>query len=170
MQTTYEIDMTVGIEGAIADPTFRKDTVSRVALASLPCGKLVVRDGTASLEGKGVKLPDADFTGSGDVEGVLMWDPAREKDAATGNNYRAGDPLPVLRSGRIYVKPEDAVARDAQAFARFAAGTGSQLGAFRSDADTATAAPVPSARFMQATTAGDQITVLELNLPTTSAQ
>ena len=168
-QLSYQIDMTVGIEGALADPDMDKYTVSRVALASLPCGKLVVADATASLNGKGVKLPDADFTGSGDVEGVLMWDPARAPQA-NGNNFAAGDALPVLRKGRIYVKPEDAVARNAQAFARFSAGTGSQLGAFRSDDDTATAAPVPSARYLSATTAADEITVLEINLPTTAAQ
>ncbi len=172
-QLDYQIDMTIGVEGGIADTTFGKDTISRVALADLRCARLLVRDATAPLGDRGAKIPTADFAGSGDVLGVLMWDPGKVNDGLISSvkvNFAAGDELPVLRRGRIYVKPEDAVVQGVQAFARFASGGGgTELGRFRSDADTATAAAVPSARWFTSTTAADQVAVLEINLPTTSA-
>ena len=61
-QLSYQIETTVAIEGSLADTTFSKDTVSRVSLTALPCARLMFQDTTASLDGKGVKLPDSDFT------------------------------------------------------------------------------------------------------------
>jgi len=169
-QLVYNIDTTIAVEGNLADTGMRVDVISRVALAPLPCARLLVIDTTASLEDRGVQLPTTDFTGLGTVEGILIWDGGKVKDPVTGFNYEAGDELPVLRSGRVWVLAENASPRGGQAFARFTSGGGgSVLGRIRSNADTGSAAAIPSARFTTTTTGTDELVIVEINLPTTSA-
>lgn len=167
-QLSYSVNMTIGIEGALVDTNRGKDTVSKVSSADLPCARLLVRD--AAIGDRGAKLPDADFGPStGVVLGVLMWESAKVADGAAGENYSAGDSLPVLRSGRIWVRAEDIVTQGNNAFARYAAGAGgTELGRFRSDLDTAAAAAVPTARFFTSTTGADELVQLEINLPATT--
>lgn len=167
-QLSYQIDTTIAVEGALADTT-TKDTVSRVSATDLGRGRFVIRDSTAALNDKGVKLPTADFVGSGDQEGVSMFDPTRVPTDG-GLNFAQGTEIPVLRSGRIWVVPEDAVTTGGPVFARFTSGGGGAvLGRFRSDADTASAAQVASGRWMSSTTGADELAILAINLPTTSA-
>lgn len=63
-------------------------------------------------------------------------------------NYVDGDTVPCLYFGHIWVYSETAVTDRAPVYCRIASGAGgSTLGAFRTDADTATAILVPNARF-----------------------
>ena len=77
--------------------------------------------------------------------------------------YTFDKTMSVLRRGRVFVQVEDAVVAGDNAYVRFAVGTGSQLGAFRSDADTATAALIKGCRFKTAAGAGE-IAVLDVDL------
>ncbi len=160
-QLTYEIDMTQAIEGMLVDNSMQKDTVSRVASSALPCARLLVTDGSTALDGRGAKLPDADWSANlGAVEGVLMWDPSREKDPVTGNNFAAGVPLPVLRVGRIWVRPTNAVTKGSQAAALFSGTPGRFC-----ETGTADSADIPGARYDSATTGADELAKLAINLP-----
>lgn len=72
--------------------------------------------------------------------------------------------LGVMRRGRIWVQVEDAVAVNAPAYFRHtASGGNTQLGKFRSDADTAKATKAPGCIFKTATT-GAGLAILEVDL------
>lgn len=73
----------------------------------------------------------------------------------------------VLTKGRVWVKIEETIAVGDPVFVRSAAGGGgSEIGAFRNDADTATAIELTSgARWVQGGTAAEGVALLELNLP-----
>ncbi len=63
-------------------------------------------------------------------------------------NYVDGDTVPCLQQGHIWVYSEVAVTDRAPVYCRIASGAGGTvLGAFRTDADTASAILVPNARF-----------------------
>jgi hypothetical protein len=63
--------------------------------------------------------------------------------------------VPVLAAGRIWVRTEDACTERGPVYVRIAAsGANTQIGAFRSDADTATAVLVPNARWDRDSSAG----------------
>jgi hypothetical protein len=116
-----------------------------------PFGVGVVRDDRAPLSGKQCRLPRlaADVT-SGGFLGVLK--------ANTGKSPAGGWPhqsVPdILRMGHIYVVVEGTGAEGAPLFMRFTAGAGgSQLGAFRADADTASAVAIPGMRALESWTA-----------------
>lgn len=68
--------------------------------------------------------------------------------AATTADYVDGEEVPVLSMGGIWVYSEQAVTDGAPVYLRTASGAGGAvLGAFRTDADTATAVLVPGAYF-----------------------
>lgn len=71
----------------------------------------------------------------------------------------------VMEEGGVYVEVEEAVTPASDVFVRFAAGGGgTELGIFRTDADTATAAALAGARFRKAseTIDGKLVALLEL--------
>lgn len=71
--------------------------------------------------------------------------------------------LPVLEEGDIYVMPEQAVQYGDPAFCRFAVGAGgSRLGAWRKDADSATAAQPSGRTYFKSDTAAGQLAVLHV--------
>lgn len=72
----------------------------------------------------------------------------------TGTNVIAiGDNMSLLEEGAVWVLAEQAMAVTDKVFVRYAAGTGTQLGAVRKDADTATARRLSGARVLHATSA-----------------
>lgn len=76
-----------------------------------------------------------------------------------------GQPLNVMRSGRIWVRPETAVVAGSDVFFRHAVNGGNtQLGALRADADTATATALSGARFISNAGAGE-LAVLQISHP-----
>ena len=78
--------------------------------------------------------------------------------------YSDGDPMPVIKKGRVWVPVEDAVTAESAAFVRFVAAGAEQLGAFRSDADGTDAVALPGAKFVSDAEAGG-LALLDLNLP-----
>ena len=101
----------------------------------------------------------ADVTGPRGL-GVALQDPAREANA---EEYRTETAIPVALRGRVLVRVEDAVSAGSKAFVRYASGSGgSKLGAWRSDADSSSAAEHPTAVFRTSASAGGLAT-LEIN-------
>lgn len=100
-----------------------------------------------------------------DFEGVALYDSAKEpgvgsfQSAGSGvgiqtfnatAEYADTETVPVLYKGAVWVVTEDACSAGGGAFVRIGSGSGgSQLGSFRSDADTATAVQVTNARYVR---------------------
>jgi hypothetical protein len=158
MQTQVNEYMEKALPGQLAD-IGQADIVTRIneTEASVPFGVFVTK-GTA--EGTAV-LPEAatDITGPAGL-GVVL----RSHTQPQGEGYAAGDPLPVIKKGRVWVPVEDEVEAETEAFVRFVAGTGEQLGAFRSDADGTDAVALPGAKFITDAPAGE-LALVDLNLP-----
>jgi hypothetical protein len=129
VQTAVAVKPAVGAPGLEYDSSF-SDVVSWIATVAIPFGALVYE----SAEGKAT-LPTATGNVTGGRTGVALIDPTK----ASGVGYEIGDAVRVMRRGRCFVLNEEALAFGDVLFVRFAAGTGTQLGAFRNDADTATA-------------------------------
>lgn len=103
----------------------------------------VVRDDRAATSGKQCRLPRV----SGDIAagiflGITCLSTNREPNSGLG--YANLSAVPILELGNIWVNVEGTVTEGQQLFCRYASGAGgSQLGAFRADADSSTAAAVP---------------------------
>ncbi|MCK5318356.1 MAG: hypothetical protein KAJ55_10590 [Anaerolineales bacterium] len=134
---------------------------------NVPFGVLVVED-TTGLSDERAHLPQAtgDITTVGKVAGLAIHTHAVEQNKGGINNlgYEPQSAMSVMRKGRAYVEVEDAVVKGGLPFVRFVAGAGEQLGAFRSDADTADAVALPDARFVTSAGAGE-LAIVEINLP-----
>ena len=179
-QTLHAIDMPVARAGLVADSGITQDTISRRAedAAGAAAGTFMV-PGTDA-EAQAIVPTSAVEITDGDGLGVLMYDaskmPAIGATAiAAGNEYDDEDMLPILGNGRIWVRcdPAASIVANTPAFVRFAAGGGGTvLGAFREDADTASAAALPNGVFRSAhrdvdfDQAGVQrVALVQLNLP-----
>lgn len=147
-----------------------KDKLSALAVAAaIPYGVLGVLDSANSSDFGhiAVKVPaaSADVTTLGSALGVVIADQAREQvPSVVLPTYPINSAVPLMRTGRIWVKVEEAVNNGDQAFARFASGAGgTQLGSFRKSADTATAVALPNAYYRSNALAAGYA-VLELQL------
>ncbi len=99
--------------------------------------------------------------------GVTVHTHAVEKpgELAGAAGIAAGEVASLLRKGRIFVVVEEAIAlTDSVFFRHTAGGGGSNLGAFRTDADTATADQLVAAKWLSVTS-GAGIALLDLNHP-----
>ena len=97
--------------------------------------------------------------------GVAVDSNIRERDqgATTTEGYLENDVFGVAKDGRFYVITEEAVAKGDPVYVRHTAGAGgTQLGATRNDADTATADLV-NAKFAETTTAAGYA-IVELHM------
>jgi len=160
MQTTYSNLAPEGLLGLMTEDFTRYvDTV--VPQVSVKIGKLLTADTTVGKARNAARLPAA----AADISkpaalGIVPWDQSREG----GVDWPALRPTPVLRRGRIWVTAEGAVTRWTVPFVRYATGAGgTELGSFRGDADTATAATCPWALFLTDATAG-QLVLVEISL------
>lgn len=82
--------------------------------------------------------------------------------------YYAGEVVPTLTQGRIYVVPETVVNSDSPVYVRFApSGANTQMGTFRGDSDGGTAQLIPAniAIWREGNGTVGGIAVLELNIP-----
>jgi hypothetical protein len=140
VQSSYSQNMSRAVPGMLADgPHQGFDPVSRIAAAGLAPGILVIEGATSMT----AESPDA----SGDiaataVAGVVLWNPGKQPSLAAGEVlYDAGEEVPVLRRGRVWMYTETALSKNAVPFVRYTASGGNTLlGALRNDADTAKAA------------------------------
>lgn len=161
MQTSYDSLAPEGLLGLMTED-FTRYVDSVIPTTTVKIGKLLVADKTAGQPRNKAKLPAlaTDITVKSNLLGVVPWDQSREG----GVDWPASRPTPVLRRGRIWVTAESAVARFTPAFVRFASGAGgTELGSFRADADSATAAECEWATFLTDATAGSLV-LLEVSI------
>lgn len=140
VQTAVAVNPLAGMPGLEYDDSM-SDVVSWIATVAIPFGRLVYE----SAEGKAT-LPTATGNVTGGRVGIALID----HNKPSGVGYEIGDAVRVLVRGRAWVATEEALAFGDTLFARFAAGTASTLGAFRNDADTATASTPPNMRLLRA--------------------
>lgn len=166
-QTTTAAAPAALFAGMVAEG-FTTETDTKVNRdANMPFGIAVV---DASQDGGGkdkddVKLPST--TGQRFM-GVTQHSHAIEAAGAslTGTEgIPATHPCNVLRRGRIAVVVEEAISLGDAVFFRHTAGVGEQVGAFRTDADTADADEITEGAEWVSETTGAGIAILELNLP-----
>ena len=158
-QTSVSASLTAAKAGLVADGAVVQDKISKVAEEELAVGVVVV----AGTDNEQAALPSAaaEITAATHTAwGVTAYRAGKEPTDA----YAAEDMPVVLRKGRIWMVVEDAVAANTHPYVRFAAGTGTQLGALRSDADTATAEEATWLKTLTAS-AGAGIILVEVHLP-----
>ena len=158
--TAPAITMVKGFNGQLSDSPATKDVFSGYAVKeALPLGRLVVVN-TANGDGA-VMLP----TASGDITnlavGVVLHSHSLESDLTGDPEWPVKSAVPVLRTGRMYVTVEDAVAEGALVYARHDL---APFGIFRSDVDAGKATLVLGARY-RSSTAGAGIAIVEINKP-----
>lgn len=161
-QTAYTQDPAIAVPGLLVDPGHSNFIISKFLTdASLSFGLAVTHDvGTTDEEAR-APTATGEVTG-GAFFGVALNDVTIEQ-AATPLGWTIGDTLRVLRWGRVWVLAEDVVATiGLPAFVRFVAAGAEELGAFRTDADTADAVALPGATFRTTTSAVNQLVQLEL--------
>lgn len=147
-QTSIQNDPHPAFAGQIAYPMFPRIVMTRFVAQTggIGFGLAVVRAGDQTVK---KATAAADITDT--FEGYTVRQESREANA---EGYSDKDPVPVLRHGYIWVEVEGAVTEEAPVFVRTAAsGSNTTLGTSRGDADGASAAQVPGARFVTSTTA-----------------
>jgi len=140
MQLSYDNQAPEALLGLMSED-FTRYVDTAIPQEIVKIGKMLTADKTAGLVRNAAKLPVAagDITKPGAM-GIVPWDQSREG----GSDWPAKRPTPVMRRGRVWVMAEGDIARWTHPFIRFAAGAGgSELGSFRGDADTASAAECP---------------------------
>jgi len=161
-QTAYTVEPAVGFRGLLADPNDDSFAIplANGAGAAVGFGVMVRRDAAN---------PEDQFdifsaTGQAPV-GILVHTHAQENPALAGDlGVDLLEPASVLRRGRIWVRVEEAVAVGDDVFFRHTAGTGTEIGAFRNDADTASCDQITNAQWLQGST-GAGVALLEVNIP-----
>lgn len=148
VQTTYTAEHIAGFEGQRVDFGL-VDIISKAAEDSdINFGRAVVR-GTADNQ---AILPSA----SGQAFlGVTEYTTAWAANASDVHLYQENREMNILDFGRIFVVCEDGCVPGDDVFFRHTTGTGTTIGAFRTDADTATADQVSGASWESTTSAGD---------------
>jgi len=161
MQTSYTNLAPDGLLGLMTED-FTRYVDTTVPGVSVKIGKMLCVDKTAGKPRGAAKLPAAatDVTSKYNLYGVVPWDQSREG----GVDWPASRPTPVLRRGRIWVLAESNVLRFTPAFVRYAAGAGgTEIGSFRADVDTASAAQCDWAMWITDATAGS-LALLEVSI------
>lgn len=143
---------------------------------SIEFGKVVVEDERVSVDantGKisGCRLPrqSADVTG-GKILGVAIADTSRvTRTTEPYGGYGAGEAIPVLRKGRIWMEVEDVatVAKGGVVYVRSTATGSEELGAIRAADDSSDTDPVANgaAEFTGQKISALDLAVVEWNLP-----
>jgi hypothetical protein len=176
IQTSISFQHDVAIKGQLWGNTWTH-RISGWATTTIPFGVgLVVVTGanstSAPLTGSKQRVAIPSATG-GTFAGVSILEhkePTGEEAYMTTlvdpqtSQFRANEPLPILRRGYIYVYAEVAVNPTLPVFLRHTTNAALVPGDFRTDADTSRADQISGARWAVTTTAAG-LAVLELNLP-----
>lgn len=161
-QSTFSVDMAIATAGQIQD--IKEATIEgKLAAAATNFGTFVSRRASPADLVTQAANPNAttDVTARG--LGIAVKDETRRSTSGFGG-YEANDPIRIMRKGRCYVAVEGAVTDGQTLFVRFAAGTGTQLGAFRADADAGTAVAFPGLIARQTLSVAG-LCLVEINLP-----
>ena len=162
MQTNIQENPAPFQAGQIADMGFTRDIVTRLLATGGAIG------GRGAIHDSGVddmdQIRQIIVAATPVFVGVVLTDTSRE---ASDPLYQVTDAVPVMKKGRVAVEVEEAIADGDGVFVRVAVGTAATLGAFRNDADTATAVEVEGAKWVSEsiTVDGVLVAVLEINLP-----
>lgn len=131
-QTTYANEAPVAFRGLLGDSGHDMFLISRAVdeAAGVPAGVMLVNgtdpDTQASLPSAAGETP----------QGVVAHQQAREDYSLAGDLMLAdGETASLVRKGRVWVRVEGAVANGGDVYFRHTTGSGTELGAFRADAD-----------------------------------
>jgi len=147
VQITYGAKHAIGYEGSIVDMSL-KNIVTKIAEGDVKAGRAVVR-GTGD---NGALLPSE--TGQ-EFVGITVATTAGQADCDDEFAYLENSAMNVLNNGLIYEICEDGCVPGDTVFFRHTVGTGTEIGAFRTDADTATADEIVGATWESTATAGN---------------
>lgn len=153
VQTTFNQDPAIATPGMLYDSA-PNDIRTCIAQEDIPYGAGV------RIDGQYCELPDSTGEVTGNDFGVAVHDVSGK-----AGGYKAGDTVPVLVRGRVWVLTEQGLANGARPFVRFA-GTGAK-GAWRNDADTAAAVQPTHVRTYRGVGAAG-LAVLQLDYPNMS--
>ncbi len=148
VQTSYDSEHAEGFVGQFADLQLTNVFSRSVETAEIDFGLAVVR-GTADDQ---CILPSA--TGQSFL-GITARTIAGTADTAGDRKYQVGESANILDEGVIYAICEDGCVPGDDVFFRHTTGTGTVIGALRTDADTATADQIPNAVWETTTAAGE---------------
>jgi phage tail sheath protein FI len=151
IQTSIGINPPIGLPGLEYDSSF-SDVVTKIAAETIPFGSWVSFTAEETCE-----LPD-DATEAGSREGGVA---LLDQNKPSGVGYVAGDPVRVMRRGRVWVAPEHAVTNVDPVYVRHTAAGAEKKGAFRKDADTTDASIPTGAKWFKG---GSTLAVLELGV------
>ena len=152
-QTAYSLEHDVAVSGGLADVNNTSRDTYNNPVDEIKFGHMVAK---VSGDDDGCEQPDS---AGADLLGVSL-----RKISTENDKYAAKSAVAVLRRGQVFVEVEEAVTPDSDVFVRHTAGGGgSELGIFRTDADTASAVQITNARFKTSAAAG-KVAVLEINL------
>lgn len=148
VQTSYELEHIDGFVGQFADLQLTNVFSRTVETAEIDFGLAVVR-GTADDQ---CILPSA--TGQFFL-GITARTIAGTADTAGDRKYQPEESANILDEGVIYAICEDGCTPGDVVYFRHTTGTGTVIGALRTDADTATADLIPNAVWETTTAAGE---------------
>lgn len=162
-QTSITRAPVAAVEGMLADSQ-HSDVLSKLAKAQTAPGRAVRIDTADTFEQVSVPTAAAQVTGDATTAppiGVTFWD-----NTQNTNPYAANDPIPVLRSGKIWVICEDAVDPSKPVYIRHTANGGNTvIGGFAGAAGTGLSLAPAGWRWLSKTTTTNQLAVLAVNLP-----
>ena len=148
VQNSYDLEHAEGFVGQFADLQLTNVISRSVETAEIDFGLAVVR-GTADDQ---CILPSA--TGQSFL-GITARTIAGDADTAGDRKYQVNESANILDEGVIYAICEDGCSPGDDVFFRHTTGTGSVIGALRTDADTATADQISNAVWDTTTAAGE---------------
>lgn len=153
MQTSYGYIRGRGYEGQSVRQG-RTPISGYPTIVGVKDGRVAVRDENSTIR-NAFRLPTAaaDITNTGRVLGVTAYEAMREP-----GDRPIGHPTALLQDDEVLLMAEGAVTEGEKAFVRFTAGGGgTELGAVRADADTATAAACPLVTFLETTSGAGMV-------------
>jgi hypothetical protein len=162
-QTAITRSPAAAFEGMLADSN-HVDVVSKLAKTTTAPGRAVRLDTADTFEQASVPSAAAQVTGDATTApciGVTFGDVT-----ALTNPYVAGDPMPVLRKGEVWVIREDAGDHSTPVYIRHTANGGNTvIGGFAGAAGTGLSLAPVGYRWMTKTTATNSLAILSVNLP-----
>lgn len=158
-QTTYTLVPALARAGMMADGEHHVDSL--LADVAMAPGLAVV---TGAAHGE-CKLPTAASDVSAHFRGVAIYSPMKMPVAGSANTYAIADAVPVVRRGRVWVKPEGDMVDDGPVYVVNGSGAGT-AGMFRGDANAGAATVLSRAVCMiGATAASGLFALVEINVP-----
>lgn len=155
-QLQYQATMAKAFAGMKADLTFDyvRSYAQAEASAEIPFGVAVMQGATDN----SALLPTSATTSK--FLGVVLHSHVYDSTQLGDTGVKPKNVLSVLSRGTVYVQVEEAVVVGDRPFVRYATGAGgSQKGAFRKSADTATAVELKGARYLESGGAGSIVAV-----------